>query len=605
MGKRVRPPKTDGKQIGDTGASSSEGLTEKTIQPETVSTPKAIAKEDTTDLEQNTSILQLQIPDAEPKKSYAEEDIIEPGKYWDSALVCCILGTNPPLEIAKGFLSRIWKSYQIDDISFHKDSQFIVRFQKEVDRDEIIKQKYYFMDDRPVYVQKWYPGVKVNLLELKDIPIWVQFSDLDMKYWSLSGLRRLGSAIGQPVKRDKATSSRWKWSYARIQLEVQVNQKFPEHINFTNEEGRIITQNVTYEWIPTLCNHCNRIGHVQENCRRKLNPKEGNQKRKKFVWKAKTAPETDLGVKNKDHKEEVEEMVQPETVKLQEELMEGTLEPYNIDEEKFTEVWGKKAARRISLEGKEFDYIVEREILDITDQSIHCHGRFVGDNKDFLLTLIYAHNDPHKRKELWDKLNKLSSSTAWCIMGDFNTVLHLDERIGGNPVSWEEIKEFQQCLSRCGLEDLPYEGPKFTWNNNQGTGKRIYSKLDRVMSNLDWINKFDLKAHLKESCVSDCSPMCLHQIGQIKHAHNFKYCDMWSLDPQFSDIVANVWDQEHTGYPMYQIFQKLKSLKQPLKSLNKRKFQHLETQIDILRARLHSTQEAIRSQSPSESLLET
>ncbi|RAL38081.1 hypothetical protein DM860_000775 [Cuscuta australis] len=59
-------------------------------------------------------------------------------------------------------------------------------------------------------------------------------------------------------------------------------------------------------------------------------------------------------------------------------------------------------------------------------------------------------------------------------MGDFNTVLHMDERIGGNPVSLEEIKEFQDCLTNCGLEDLPFEGPKMTWTNNQNLRKRIY-----------------------------------------------------------------------------------------------------------------------------------
>ncbi|VFR03127.1 unnamed protein product [Cuscuta campestris] len=124
-------------------------------------------------------------------------------------------------------------------------------------------------------------------------------------------------------------------------------------------------------------------------------------------------------------------------------------------------------------------------------------GKFIGDDRVFFITFIYAHNDPKKRKHSWEFLQKSVTTSAWCVLGDFNTVLHLDERIGGNAVSREELQEFQDCLNHCGLDDLPFEGPKLTWTNNQGIGKRIYSKLDRVLGNMDWLIKFDMKKMLK------------------------------------------------------------------------------------------------------------
>ncbi|VFQ91512.1 unnamed protein product [Cuscuta campestris] len=249
MGKRGRPPKTTGKFDGDPPKSPDlqSQIPDKEEPSSSNTFPPDLEEKEDPQIEN----LEDEEPKSKEKKSYAEvagiqedlnfslkyipieeiegqsivrltkEDVIEPGTYWESALVCCILGANPPLEVVKGFVSRIWYTYGIEDVSHLKDGQFIVRFCKEEDRDEVLKRKYYYMDNKPVYVQKWYPGCKVNILERKDIPIWIQLPDLEMKYWSLSGLSKIGSAIGQPIKRDKATVARSKWAYARIQVEVQ------------------------------------------------------------------------------------------------------------------------------------------------------------------------------------------------------------------------------------------------------------------------------------------------------------------------------------------------------------------------------------------------
>ncbi|VFR00991.1 unnamed protein product [Cuscuta campestris] len=287
------------------------------------------------------------------------DDVIEPGNYWNSALVCCILGANPPLDIIKGFLSRIWKTYDIEDISFLKESQFIVRFAKEEDRDEILKRTYYFMDNKPVYVQKWYPGCKVDVMSRKDIPVWVQFLELEMKYWSLTGLSKHGSAIGKPVKRDKATASRRKWSYARILIEVQVNQTFPDQIHFLNEEGRIISQSVKYEWAPFLCSHCNKIGHEMINCRKK-NPPTDAPKKPKYIWRP----------KDTKNEEKVAEAIKPTPVQVHT-GPQNSKEFVSNEEERFIEVSKKKAARRFSLDSSD---IYLEGIHDVWDLK---HGGFL------------------------------------------------------------------------------------------------------------------------------------------------------------------------------------------------------------------------------------
>ncbi|VFQ93364.1 unnamed protein product [Cuscuta campestris] len=177
------------------------------------------------------------------------DDVIDSSDIWKTTIVCCILGANPPIEVVKGYVNRIWKDFPIDVVDVLKDGQYIVTFNREDDMKEVTKRRYYYFDNKPVFVQQWKPGKKINVEDLTDVPIWVQFPDLDVKYWSLSGLSKLGSLIGKPIKRDKSTARKTKYAYARIQIEVRVHQDFPKEVVFINEDGRAITQRIDYEWI--------------------------------------------------------------------------------------------------------------------------------------------------------------------------------------------------------------------------------------------------------------------------------------------------------------------------------------------------------------------
>lgn len=45
-------------------------------------------------------------------------------------------------------------------------------------------------------------------------------------------------------------------------------------------------------------------------------------------------------------------------------------------------------------------------------------------------------------------------------MGDFNSVLHYDDRLGGNHGTWPEVSDFQDCIEVSGLIELPHQGEK-------------------------------------------------------------------------------------------------------------------------------------------------
>ncbi|VFQ82412.1 unnamed protein product [Cuscuta campestris] len=76
-------------------------------------------------------------------------------------------------------------------------------------------------------------------------------------------------------------------SYAdvlKIQIEVQVHQSFPDKVQSVDEDDRVITQEVAYEWKPILCDHCNKLRHDSLQCRNKEKDQKGQRGGQKKIW---------------------------------------------------------------------------------------------------------------------------------------------------------------------------------------------------------------------------------------------------------------------------------------------------------------------------------
>ena len=69
-----------------------------------------------------------------------------------------------------------------------------------------------------------------------------------------------------------------------------------------------------------------------------------------------------------------------------------------------------------------------------------------------------------QRLPLWGTLCSLASNMndSWCVLGDFNSVLHQGERIGGAEVTANEMQDFGDCINTCGLQEFNYIGAFFT-----------------------------------------------------------------------------------------------------------------------------------------------
>ncbi|XP_043696949.1 uncharacterized protein LOC122647653 [Telopea speciosissima] len=158
------------------------------------------------------------------------------------------------------------------------------------------------------------------------------------------------------------------------------------------------------------------------------------------------------------------------------------------------------------------------EEIQKTKQFIHAKVSIMGTAGSFLCTIVYALNTVVGQKDLWEDVGSLASAiaTLWAILGDFNVIRNHNEKIGGDPVRFEAIDDFNTFIEDSGLIDLKWKGEAMTWNNRQSGDARIRCKLDRVMVNLAWMDVFiTSEAIFHPPGLSDHSPVVVVVLDEV------------------------------------------------------------------------------------------
>lgn len=107
-------------------------------------------------------------------------------------------------------------------------------------------------------------------------------------------------------------------------------------------------------------------------------------------------------------------------------------------------------------------------------------------------TGFYGCLERGRSKESWNMLRSLaaSSNSPWCVVGDFNDMMFVDEKRGGTVQPQYLLNGFVDTINDCGLIDLGFKGEKFTCEKSRGKLNWIQEKLDRGLANKTWRDLF-------------------------------------------------------------------------------------------------------------------
>lgn len=218
-----------------------------------------------------------------------------------------------------------------------------------------------------------------------------------------------------------------------------------------------------------------------------------------------------------------------------------------------------------------------------SSQHITCSVHVASSGIQLVCTFVYASNFLSDRRALWEDLchlhtSPLLSSAPWIVLGDFNEILSLSDHSRANDYSLNSIgmRDFQNVVSYCNMEDLSSSGPSYTWINNQDSNP-IGKKLDRALINPVWLHHFPQSyASFEAGGISDHTRCVVHLSSiNAEHRKPFKFFNFMASHSLFIPTVAQVWMDTrplyHSRAALSMFHQKLKSLKIHLRALNRTK----------------------------------
>lgn len=91
--------------------------------------------------------------------------------------------------------------------------------------------------------------------------LWVRLPELPSEFYDGQILKKIGNAIGQLLKVDICTQDAKRGQYARLCIQVPLEQSLITAIYISK-----FHQKIQYEGINLLCSLCGRIGHYASQC---------------------------------------------------------------------------------------------------------------------------------------------------------------------------------------------------------------------------------------------------------------------------------------------------------------------------------------------------
>ncbi|GJN31833.1 hypothetical protein PR202_gb20281 [Eleusine coracana subsp. coracana] len=104
------------------------------------------------------------------------------------------------------------------------------------------------------------------------------------------------------------------------------------------------------------------------------------------------------------------------------------------------------------------------------------------------------YGDPYHGKmvDIWADIVDFANSDnspLFC-MGDFNELLNANEKFSTTTPIYNRISIFCSIVNDCGLIDLGYNGPAYTWTNRRFSSNPTFQRLDRCLANFEWCRIF-------------------------------------------------------------------------------------------------------------------
>jgi hypothetical protein len=192
--------------------------------------------------------------------------------------------------------------------------------------------------------------------------------------------------------------------------------------------------------------------------------------------------------------------------------------------------------------------------MDVTIQhtSFHLVLAVVKDKpKNLEFGIICIYGDPYHQNSstIWQQIANFvyyNNGLPMLCIGDMNDLLFDADKSSPN-INHNHMASFRSAIKLCGLFDLGYSGPAYTWTNRRFASKPIFQRLDRCLVNHEWCMNYPTSNVFNMPllpCFSDHAPILLSTNGKMrKPRRTFKFENWWLKEEDFRDFSKACWTQ--------------------------------------------------------------
>jgi hypothetical protein len=212
-------------------------------------------------------------------------------------------------------------------------------------------------------------------------------------------------------------------------------------------------------------------------------------------------------------------------------------------------------------------------------------------------TFVYGEARRDQRPVFWDLLRRFRTQWEglWICCGDFNEALHQDEHLSTRGRSNSQMALFRDCLNDCGLVDLGFIGPKYTWSNRQEGDDLVKVRLDRAVANVAFRDLFeDCQVENVVTTASDHFAISIsfnqrHEVNFVNPVQQgFRFEAAWLRSPEYKEFLEKAWRDGNDSGTLLSTFSNLQRVAGALKKWGHETFGAVRSKIARLERRLRS-----------------
>jgi hypothetical protein len=211
--------------------------------------------------EEEDSDGECDIDEKYPTISLSKEEKMRIQAPWRSALIIKAFGKSIGFKYMEYKIKVLWNPIgELQCIDLGLD-YFLIRFKLSEDYWKVVNGGPWFVKQQFLSIRRWSPGFRPSEAKMTTTAVWVRLPELPIELYDARLLTRIGNQLGTLLKIDTHTMDNQRGRFARLCIQVDIDQPLTPKIRIGNK-----LQRIQYEGISSICFECGCVGHKASTC---------------------------------------------------------------------------------------------------------------------------------------------------------------------------------------------------------------------------------------------------------------------------------------------------------------------------------------------------